>query len=303
MVRRVPLPPLQDPISFGQRLRGLICGVSVSIFLMSTLLGFNLLQTLSLILRPFSGRAFRAFNRFCADTWWGWCVILSERLYRIRIVVTGDPVPERENAVVISNHQQMADITFLMIWARQKRRLGDMKWMLKDVIKYVPGVGWGLLFLDCLFVKRDWSADRESVERTFARLLRNRVPVWLMSFPEGTRVSPEKIERSRAYAAGQGLVPLEHLLIPRTKGFVSTVRGLGDHVAAVYDVTIGYERGVPTLWQFVKGFARRAHLHVRRFPTASLPADDAALARWLIERYQAKDRLLAAFYENGAFPG
>lgn len=303
MVRGVPLSPLKDPSSFGQHLRGLISGVSVSIFLMSTLLCFNLLQTVSLCLRPFSARAFRSFNRWCADTWWGWCVFLGERLYQIRIVVTGDPVPERENAVVISNHQQMADIPFLMIWARQKRRLGDMKWMLKDVIKYVPGVGWGLLFLDCLFVKRDWSEDRASVERTFAHLLLNRVPVWLMSFPEGTRVTPEKIERSRAYAAGQGLAPLEHLLIPRTKGFVATIRGLGAHAATVYDVTIGYEGGVPTLWQFVKGFARRAHLHVRRFPVASLPADEAALTRWLRERYQEKDRLLSEFYSNGAFPG
>lgn len=303
MLRFVPLPPLQDPPSLCQRLRGLAAGVSISVFLMSTLLGFNLLQTLSLCLRPFSGRAFRSFNRFCADTWWGWCVILAERLYHIRLVVTGDPVPERENAVVISNHQQMADITFLMIWARQKRRLGDMKWMLKDVIKYVPGVGWGLLFLDCLFVKREWAADRESVERTFARLVRHRVPVWLMSFPEGTRVTPEKIERSRAYAARQGFWPLEHLLIPRSKGFVATIRGLGAHVTAVYDVTIGYERGVPTLWQFVKGFARRAHLHVRRFPVSSLPADDAALTRWLHQRYQKKDRLLSEFYQSGAFSG
>jgi 1-acyl-sn-glycerol-3-phosphate acyltransferase len=302
MVRGVPLPPLQDPPEFRQRLRGLSRGVPAAVFLMITLLVFNLLQTLSLSIRPFSGQAFRSFNRWCANTWWGWCVILSERLQGIRIQVTGDPVPVRENAVVISNHQQMTDITFLMIWARRKERLGDMKWILKDVIKYVPGVGWGMLFLDCLYVKRNWSADRASVERTFARLVRNRVPVWLMSFPEGTRSTPAKLERSRAYAASQGMPPLEHLLIPRTKGFVATVRGLGDHVAAVYDVTIGYERGVPTLWQFVKGSVRLARLHVRRFPVASLPADDAALTRWLHERYQEKDRLLSEFYRHGTFP-
>lgn len=45
--------------------------------------------------------------------------------------------------------------------------LGDMKWMVKDIIKYVPGVGWGMLFLDCIFVKRDWTTDKESIRKTF----------------------------------------------------------------------------------------------------------------------------------------
>ena len=61
----------------------------------------------------------------------------------------------------------MADITFLMDFAYRKGRLGDMKWMVKDIIKYVPGVGWGMLFLDCIFVKRDWTTDKESIRKTF----------------------------------------------------------------------------------------------------------------------------------------
>jgi len=298
----MPLGPLRNPESRAQRLAGLARALPALIFLISTLLAFNLVQTLSLIVRLFSTRAFRAFNRWAANTWWGWCVILSERLQGIRIAVSGDPVPVRENAVVFSNHQQMADITFMMIWARQKDRLGDMKWMVKDIIKYVPGVGWGMAFLDCLFVKRDWAADRASIERTFARIVRNRVPLWLLSFPEGTRVAPEKVARSRGYAESHGLAPLRHLLIPRTKGFVASVRGLGEHATAVYDVTIAYPIGVPTLWQYVRGFARLAHLHVRRFPIAGLPANDDDLSSWLQERYREKDRLLEHFYQHGEFP-
>lgn len=101
----------------------------------------------------------------------------------------------------------------------------------------------------------------------------------------------------------QGLPLPNHTLVPRTKGFVATVQGLRSHVTAVYDLTLGYEKGVPSLWQYIQGFARKAHLHVRRYPIDSLPSDDDGIARWLQERFGEKDALLEGFYREGAFAG
>ena len=204
--------------------------------------------------------------------------------------------------IVLSNHQDMPDITFLMAFARSKGRLGDLKFFVKQPIKYVPGVGWGMVFLDCLFVKRNWTADRDSVERTFARLNGDKVPVWLVSFVEGTRITPVKLAASREYARSNGLTPPEHTLVPRSKGFVASVQGLRDSLDAVYDVTIGYPDGVPDLWQYARGFAKVAHLHVRRYAIAELPESPQELAAWLHDRFREKDRLLAGFYSDGAFP-
>ncbi|MBM4318560.1 MAG: acyltransferase [Deltaproteobacteria bacterium] len=298
----MPLSPLPEPDSLPRRLHGLLCALPATLFLVTSLLFFNGLQAASLLLFPLSRRVFRAFNRWAADTWWGWCVQAARWFYGTGVVVSGDPLPQQENAIVIANHQQMPDITFLMFLARAKHRLGDMKWFVKDVIKYIPGVGWGMLFIDCVFVARDWAKDRDSIRRTFARLAENRVPVWLISFPEGTRIDPPKLARSREYAKKLGVEPPAHVLLPRTKGFVATVVGLRGHATAVYDVTIGYEQGVPTLWQYIRGLARRAHLHVRRYPLAELPMDDAALTAWIFARFREKDRLLDGFYRSGAFP-
>ncbi len=298
----MPLPPLPDPSDPRVRLSGLTVGVPASAFLFSTLLAFNVAQTASLAVRPVSRKTFRKFNRWAADSWWGLCVTSAEVLHDVQIVVTGDPVPPRENAVVFANHQQMPDITFLMAYARSKDRLGDLKWFAKDIIKYVPGVGWGMWFLDCPFVKRDWSKDRDSIDQTFARIRQDRIPIWLVTFPEGTRITPDKADRSRQYARDHGLPVWEHVLVPRTKGFVATIHGLRPHLDAVYDVTIGYERGVPTLWQYIKGFVRKAHLHVRRFPVETVPVEDDAIARWLLDRFDEKNRLLDGFYRDGKFP-
>lgn len=278
-----------------------IRGLLGALFLGSTIILFNGLQMLSLVLRPFSQSAFRSFNCWVAGTWWGLCVRLSEGLNGTRLVMTGDDVPRDDNAMIVLNHQSMTDIPVVLAFAFQKRRLGDLKWFVKDIAKYVPGIGWGMLFLDCLFIKRNWTDDRNYILRVFDRILRYSVPIWLVSFVEGTRLRPAKLAQSRRYAEENGIAPPEHLLIPRTKGFVSSVRALKGHLTAVYDLTIGYEEGAPRLWQWICGDVKRAHLHVRRYPVAQLPQDDAALSRWLLQIFREKDRLLDGYYRCGIF--
>jgi 1-acyl-sn-glycerol-3-phosphate acyltransferase len=298
----MPLPPLNVPRTPVCRLLGIVRAVPLTVFGFVTLIGFNFLQMLSLTLIPFSRKAFRRFNRWCADTWWGWCVIGGERINRTRIVITGEEVPPRENAIVVVNHQQMPDITTVMAFARSKGRLGDLKFFVKKALQIVPGLGWGMSFLDCLFVRRDWAADRSMITKTFRRIVNENVPLWLVSFVEGTRITPAKLARSQEFAKQRGIEIMHHVLTPRTKGFSASVVGLGDHIAAVYDLTIGYVEGVPTLWQYIKGHVRRIHLHVRRFPVEELPRLEHELNEWLLARFAEKDRLLAYYYQHGAFP-
>jgi 1-acyl-sn-glycerol-3-phosphate acyltransferase len=193
----------------------------------------------------------------------------------------------------------VAGVATLFRFGRSKGRLGDLKWFVKDILKYVPGIGWGMVFLDCIFLKRDWNRDRNSLDRTFGKFMREQIPMWTISFAEGTRVQPRKLERSQAFAEERILPRLEHLLLPRTKGFVATVKGLREHLDAVYDVTIAYEKGVPTLWQWSKGYVHKVNLHVRRFPMDDLPQDDEELASWLYARFQEKDARLGHYYESG----
>ncbi len=298
----MPLPPLTEPPGRLRRAGDTVRATVLSAIGLAALIVINAAQTVSLVLLPISRCSFRRFNRWCADTWWGACVVAAEKLNRTRLVITGAELPEHENAIVVANHQQMPDITTLMALARSKRRLGDLKFFVKKALKWVPGIGWGMQFINCPFIDRDWTADRERIARTFGTLTRERIPLWLVSFVEGTRVTPEKIAASQAYARERGLATLEHVLLPRTKGFVASVQGLGRHVAAVYDVTIGYVEGVPTLWQFVKGRVQEVHVHVRRFPIDELPRLEAELASWLHDRFEEKDGLLAHFYSHGAFP-
>ena len=267
------------------------------LFLGVALLVINGAQMASMVLWPVAPGLFRRFNRFVADLWWGWCVSLSRVVQGSEIWITGDALPADDNALIIVNHQTMADVPLLMALAAQYGRLGDLKWFVKDTLKWVPGVGWGMVFLDCIFVKRDWTRDKESIEATFSRNVREKVPMWLISFSEGTRLTPGKLEASQQFSADRGFPETRHVMTPRPKGFVASVQGLGSHLDAVYDVTIGYEAAVPSLWQFAIGLAPVSHVHVTRFARDELPPSEVALGDWLRARFVEKDAWLDRHYE------
>lgn len=293
--------PLEVTSTFLESVVGWVRCAAAAVFYFSTILVINIAQTLSLLILPFSRTAFRRFNRLCADAWWGWCVTGAERIYGVEPVFSGDEVPSGENVLIFANHQQMPDILVVMMLAARKKRLGDLKWFVKDPLKYVPGIGWGMQFLDCIFVKRDWLADKKKIYATFEKFQKHQIPIWLITFVEGTRITPAKLEKSQTYCKRKGMPHLDHVMYPRTRGFTAALEGLEGHIDAVYDITIGYEGGVPRLHHVFRGLVKKVFIDVRRFPVANLPKDEAARAQWLQDRFARKDALLRGFFSTGRF--
>ncbi len=61
-------------------------------------------------------------------------------------------------------------------------------------------------FFDFIFLKRnDWAHDRRAIEENLGRV-KEKDPLWLVVFPEGTVVSKETRERSVKFAKKAGLV-------------------------------------------------------------------------------------------------
>lgn len=262
----------------------------------------NPLQMLSVLVYPFSPSAFRAVNRACASSVWGIWVWMAYVQNRITVRITGDALPQQENALLICNHQTIADVMVLMCLGSRCGRLPDMKWFVKHIIKYVPGPGWGMHFLDCIFVKRDWARDQHAIASLFGKYAENRIPVFVVSFLEGTRRTDEKMRRSQTFAADNGLYVPQRTLVPRTKGFVATVTGLRDHLDAVYDVTIGYPERVPSLVDCFACRVPHVEVNVQRHPMRTLPDHPDALTTWALARFEEKDRRLVAFQDGFRFP-
>ncbi len=170
---------LTPPLGARDYLIGLPRALFFGTFLGVLIVLLNVFQLLSLVILPFSRPAFRAFNTFCAGLWWGLCVDISEKFIGVKYIYSGDHIPESENALVFANHQQMPDIAAVLWLAKQKKMVRHCKWMAKKALSYVPGVGWGLKFLDCLFLERNWYSDQERILGVFKSLVDGGVPLWL----------------------------------------------------------------------------------------------------------------------------
>ncbi|MBD3854233.1 MAG: hypothetical protein IFJ96_05575, partial [Acidobacteria bacterium] len=101
----MPLDPLKEPTGVARRTAAALRGFSLASFGFVVLIATNALQVASLIVLPFSRSTFRRINRWCANSWWGMCVVGAEKLNGTRIIISGDDLPMRENAFLTVNHQ------------------------------------------------------------------------------------------------------------------------------------------------------------------------------------------------------
>lgn len=279
----------------------IILGLSVLFAIGSSLLFCNILQASSLVFYFINREWVYGINQQIVRAWWIFCAWSLEKICGIEFILTGSSLPEDENAIVIANHQCMSDILVILWFAWKKQSAQKLKWFAKEKLKWLPGIGWGLIFLDSLLIKRNWTSDKYFIERMFRRYREQKIPFWIISFLEGTRATPKKLEMSKHYAKRKGIASTQYVLIPRTKGFFFTLDVLRGLYTAVYDITIAFEKRSPTVLESFLTPPKKIHLHVRRYPITEIPQDETNLNQWTYDLYQEKDALLRNFHNTGRF--
>jgi lysocardiolipin and lysophospholipid acyltransferase len=273
----------------------------ITVYAVVPLIVLNIIQFPSLVLLPFSVKLFRKYQRLVTYIVWGWWVFGVQKISGVKLIVSGDEVPKKENAIVITNHQSMCDILFLLCFAFNRGAISYTKWMAKDIIKWIPGIGWGLLFLENIFLKRNWADDSKTIESTFSHITKGNIPIWMCFFPEGTRWTQQKHIENTEFGTKNNLRPVQHVLYPRPKGFLATIEGLADHTKAIYSITIGYPEGAPSLIRAIRGEAPVVHMNICRTLVTELPNNEEGLKKWLLEDIYRKDELLKGFSLNSKF--
>lgn len=245
------------------------------------------------------------FSNYSVHYFWVQLTLFIEKFAGILFHFSGDQVKMRESAIVIANHQSFVDWLMIFPYAMRMGRLGCCNFFAKDVIKWIPGFGTGIYLKGSVMLRRNWDQDKSSIHATFKHIVDVKVPIWLISHPEGTRLSPEKIEKSIAWSKKNDLPLYENVLAPRTKGLFATLDGISTVIDAVYDITIGYDEGgrIPDMNDLLLwNSGRHVHLHVRRFDVKSIPTDQESREKWINTVWQQKDKLMADFKKNGCFP-
>jgi len=218
-----------------------------------------------------------------------------------------------DRLVLMANHQIYTDWLYLWWIAYTAGRHGNVFIVLKESLKKLPVIGWGMQLNRFIFLKRDWEQDKPSLGAHMQRLNALASPMWLMLFPEGTNLAPDTRQKSAAWAGKNRMRDMRHTLLPRATGLRFMLQELEATVDWLYDCTLAYE-GVPrgayaqdifTLRaSYLEGRPPRSvNMHWRRFKFSAIPLDNAlAFESWLLARWREKDELIEYWYKHGSFP-
>ncbi|XP_065669967.1 1-acyl-sn-glycerol-3-phosphate acyltransferase epsilon isoform X2 [Hydra vulgaris] len=238
-----------------------------------------------------------------------------------KIIFYGDSVigNTKENVLYISNHQSAIDWSLVNFISIHCGSMGQIRYILKNLLKYLPFYGIYFMQHGCVFVQTKGRVnDEDDLRRRLQKFKKDRVNgYWLVIFPEGTRFSENKthlVEKSSQLAKQAGITPFENVLFPRTKGVELCIEEL-TNLDAIYDITLGFKTpwlGVevkkegPSLLEFVSIYGREVHIDFQRIDIVDVPKDKDGIKTWLYERFQRKDKILSHFCNpssNGVFPG
>ncbi|EKD20324.1 uncharacterized protein L3040_007331 [Drepanopeziza brunnea f. sp. 'multigermtubi'] len=231
-----------------------------------------------------------------------------------------------ERIVMIANHQIYSDWLYLwwIAYTNRPRLHGHIYIILKESLKHVPIIGWGMRFYGFVFMSRKMSTDQPRLAYRLQKLKGRHAgplsgtsgldPMWLLLFPEGTNASDNGRAKSAAWAKKQGIKDMEHVLLPRSTGSFFCLNELKGTVDYVYDCTLAYE-GVPRGEFGQDLFTLRSmylqgrpppsvNMYWRRFAIEDMPLDDPdRFELWMRERWYEKDSFIEQYLSSGRFPG
>ncbi|KAH0884677.1 hypothetical protein HID58_060773, partial [Brassica napus] len=212
----------------------------------------NLLLAICYVLiRPLSKNTYRKINRKpCGFSLSGSLTGGQESRSKSLLIMR-----RKEHALVVCNHR--SDIDWLVGWILAQRSgcLGSALAVTKKSSKFLPVKGWSMWFSEYLFLERNWVKDESTIKSGLQRLKDFPQPFWLALFVEGTRFTETKLKAAQEYAASSELPIPRNVLIPRTKGFVSTVINMRSFVPVIYDMTVAIPKSSPppTMLRLFKG--------------------------------------------------
>ena len=262
------------------------------------------------LLTPKTRQMFCSFDDFIWSSYQRLILFFAENWTHTEVLFYGDAdrlvhqgKTIKENTIFMCNHQCSFDWIVADMVAVRFNCLGNIRYVLKSSLRFIPLYGYYFKQHGCVYVKRG-GYDADSYKMQLLNLAKKDV-FWLVIFPEGTRYSAQKkkvIEANQKYAEKFGLPTFDFVLTPRHRGFYHAMQSLEDHVDAVYDVTIAYEPPgwkpdgnqprPPSIASYLTGSTSKVHIHMERIPRQDIPTDEAKFSAWLCERFRIKNEFV-----------
>jgi len=296
-------------IRFLKKVHGYIRGLTYCfLWYGSIFLGFFFLYAPLLPLILVYPSLFRKATDGILSCWEAFNVSLLQLVFGVEFVLTGDNINAEDHAVMVMNHPTRADWNFIYPAFFHTASSHNLKIVLKDSLKKIPGLGWAMSLARFVFLKRDWKEDQQTMDdmMDYFAATKDEGAKQILLFPEGTNLTPESRGKSAKFAEKNNLKEYKHLLHPRTAGFVHIVHGMMERrtLSAVYDCTIAYPHITPYReTDIMRGnIPDRVNIHITRYPLPQVPTTFVGLEKWVQELWHQKEGLLTKFKETKEFP-
>ncbi len=209
-------------------------------------------------------------------------------IFRLSFDIKIPEVP-KGNAIVISNHLFAGD--FMFINAINKHTFKNAKYAIKKSLQFFPIFYQGCVLTNFLIIKRNYEEDHENILRYFRTMRNIDISYWFVLFPEGHRLTPQRLAESREFSKSRGLDILEHVLLPRVKGFSLIAKTIDtNHVPMLLDFTMFCYGEIPTFTKvLLTGHVYKYNCDLRIVKTKSI--GDPVI--FLLDAFKRKDLLIS----------
>lgn len=163
--------------------------------------------------------------------------LLSKYLLGCNLEIIGETIKIKDKLLVISNHPTTLDFIYLLHWAKHHNRIKDIRFIAKESLGNVYGVGRYIRKTQCL-ISRDYEADKNKII-DFCKKLSKEKSYILVIFPEGTTVFPESKAKSKTFSEKNAKPVFENVLYPRHKGLEVILNYL--IIEQALDLTLFYD--------------------------------------------------------------
>lgn len=97
---------------------------------------------------------------------------------------------------------------------------------------------------------------------------------------------------------------LKHHLIPRSKGFTTSLPFMREKCKYIFDVQLVFkadDKVAPTLNSLLFGNPVTGHMYIECIDVSTVPENEEEAAEWLQNLFRQKDRMTESFHKHGDF--
>lgn len=197
--------------------------------------------------------------------------------------------------IIVCNHISAFDL----IIASYLKEFGidSCNCIMKNEIVYTPGIGYILYANTDIKLNRNWEQDKETLGKQLDNIKLNGKKQIIVIFPEGTRLTEQKLKEAQEFSKLNNLPVYENLMVPKSKGLWFIVNKLSEtnKLGRIWDVTLVFPKFLQKSMSYSDVFGEQigdVNAIWREVELDNNYKDPDAFKKWLLNLWITKDSFM-----------